>query len=136
MTNYDQLHNRQAPSLKGASLRRSGGRRPAIIGAICVGAAVTLGLTANTTLSWISDVIADQQEQSAHAQDIQIGTVEVQNGQDRCELLKFDNSTGRTINAAVRCHSDEAVDDRGVPIPLGTVHRLDSISKSFLGNGH
>jgi hypothetical protein len=45
----------------------------------------------------------------------------------------FDNQTGRIRPAREPC--DEAVLDRGgVPVPSGTIHRLDAISKSFSGN--
>lgn len=133
----DQNQGGQAPRLKGVSIRRSRGRRHALIGSTCFCAAIiVLAATANITLPWLSDVISKKQIQSADAQEARIGTIELQTGQDQCDLLKFDNDTGRTINDAVRCHSDVILDGRGAPMPMGTVHRLDSISKSFLGGGH
>ncbi len=108
-----------------------------LIGSTCVCALIiVLAVTANTTLPWLSNVISNKQIQSADAQEVRMGTIELQTGQDQCDLLKFDNDTGRTINASKGCHSDVMLDAHGAPIPMGTVHRLNSISKSFLGEGH
>jgi hypothetical protein len=48
----------------------------------------------------------------------------------RCQV--FDNRTGR-MSLAKAC-DEEARDKDGVPIPVGTIHRLDTISKSFSGH--
>jgi hypothetical protein len=134
--NGNRSHDRQRPPLKGASLRRLHGRRQVLIRTTGIAAAIiALTVTANITMPWISAVGANGQMQSGDAQDRRVGTIEVQSGQDRCDLLKFDNATGRRINASMSCHSDVMLDARGVPVPMGTVHRLDSISKSFLGHG-
>ena len=104
------------------------------IGSACVCAMIiALGVTANTTLPWLANVISSKQPQPVDVQEMRIGTIEVQTGQDQCGLLKFDNETGRTINESKSCHGNVALDAHGVPIPMGTVHRLDSISRSFLG---
>lgn len=125
----------QAQRLKGASRRRSSrGRRHVFIGSACVCAVIiALGVTANTTLPWLANVISSEQPQPVDVQEMRIGTIEVQTAQDQCDLLKFDNDTGRTINEFKSCHGNVALDAHGVPVPAGTVHRLNSISKSFLG---
>jgi hypothetical protein len=125
----DQTH-----SLKGASRQRaSRGCRHVFIGSACVCAMIiALGVTA-TTLPWLANVVSSKQPQPVDMQGMRIGTIEVQTGQDQCDLLKFDNDTGRTISESKSCHGDVALDAHGVPVPTGTVHRLDSISKSFLG---
>ena len=125
----------QPQSLKGASRRRSSReRRHVFIGSACVCAMIiALGVTANTTLPWLANVVSSKQPQPVDVQEMRIGTIEVQTGQDQCDLLKFDNDTGRTISESKSCHGNLALDAHGVPIPMGTVHRLDSISKSFFG---
>jgi hypothetical protein len=127
-------YNRGAQSLKGASRRRSSrGRRHVFIGSACVCAMImALGVTANTTLPWLANLLSSKQPQPVDVQEMRIGTIEVQTGQDQCDLLKFDNDTGRTVNGTKSCHGNVALDAQGVPVPTGTVHRLDSISKSFL----
>lgn len=47
--------------------------------------------------------------------------------------MKFDNRTGRTIENERHCENTTTLDAQGIPVPEGTIHRLDSISKSFLG---
>jgi hypothetical protein len=34
-------------------------------------------------------------------------------------------------DATTRCQEDVTLDAKGVPIPMGTVHTLNAISKSF-----
>jgi hypothetical protein len=60
------------------------------------------------------------------------GTIVVQIGQDQCTSIKFDNETGR-FDGATLCPTPP-LDSRGVPVPLGTMHRLDAIKKSFFSN--
>jgi hypothetical protein len=49
-----------------------------------------------------------------------------------CSQRTFDNQTGRMTRSQQPCEAT-AYDSKGVPIPLGTIHRLDAISKSFSG---
>jgi hypothetical protein len=94
---------------------------------------IALAVTANTTLPWLANIISSKSLRPVDVQEARIGTIEVQTGQDQCDVLKFDNDTGRTISDSKSCHNNVALDAHGVPIPTGTVHRLDSISRSFLG---
>jgi hypothetical protein len=50
----------------------------------------------------------------------------------RCRDLVFDNDTGEIAERAKPCEASVAVDDKGVPLPVGTLRRLDAIGKSFL----
>lgn len=91
--------------------------------------------TSNSTLPWLTHgAYFGDQSSSTNSQDSQAGTVVVQSGQDACDILKFDNNTGRTIDSSQHCHSSVVRDARGTPVPMGTVHRLNSISRSFLGS--
>jgi hypothetical protein len=47
-----------------------------------------------------------------------------------CWQQTFDNQTGRMTRSQRPCETT-AHDSNGVPIPLGTIHRLDAINKSF-----
>ena len=68
------------------------------------------------------------------AGEMRVGSVVHETGRAQCELMKFDNYTGRTIENAKHCKDTIVLDARGRPVPTGTIHRLDSISKSFLGD--
>jgi hypothetical protein len=50
-----------------------------------------------------------------------------------CRQKVFDNQTGRVLQQQKPCEA-AAYDINGVPAPLGTIHRLDAISKSFSGH--
>jgi hypothetical protein len=51
-------------------------------------------------------------------------------GNGDCQQEVFDNQTGRMTRLRQPC-DDTAQDANGIPIPKGTIHRLDAISKSF-----
>jgi hypothetical protein len=54
-------------------------------------------------------------------------------GNGDCQQQVFDNQTWRMTRSKQPCDPTE-VDAAGVPIPKGTMHRLDAISKSFRQN--
>jgi hypothetical protein len=61
------------------------------------------------------------------------GTIVHEGDAARCEKIKFDNDSGRIIELSASCDNRVVLDAHGVPVPLGTGHRLDEISKSFSG---
>jgi hypothetical protein len=50
-----------------------------------------------------------------------------------CSQQIFDNQSGRMFRSQKPCDMTE-YDANGVPVPAGTIHRLDAISKSFPGH--
>ncbi len=48
--------------------------------------------------------------------------------------MKFDNDSGRPIGQFKPCDTADILDANGVPMPTGTIRRLDAISKSFSRN--
>jgi len=50
---------------------------------------------------------------------------------NRCKQMIFDNDTGRIVESNKPCDKDVTLDEKGMPIPQGTVRRLGAISKSF-----
>jgi hypothetical protein len=50
-----------------------------------------------------------------------------------CKRLRFDDD-GRIFQDAVPCDQSSVRDARGQPVPVGTIRRLDAISKSFSGH--
>jgi len=72
--------------------------------------------------------------QAANTTDVGVGSISQQTDKGRCELVKFDNYSGRTIEYSQHCETNVVRDAHGTPVPVGTVRRLDSISKSFLGD--
>lgn len=47
-----------------------------------------------------------------------------------CQSRTFDNLTGRIWQTGAPC-PETSVDANGVPVPSGTIHTIDSISRSF-----
>lgn len=68
---------------------------------------------------------------SVSSVEVPVGRIVVQTDTEQCELMTFNNDTGHTTTSAGPCRSIVDLDAHGVPIPKGTIHRLDSISKSF-----
>jgi hypothetical protein len=60
-----------------------------------------------------------------------VGTIVLHSGPSGCQQKSFDNQTGQILNQPSSCHNDVVLDAKGMPIPAGTVHTLNSISKSF-----
>ena len=50
-----------------------------------------------------------------------------------CKRLRFDGD-GRVFQDAVPCDGATVLDVHGKPVPIGTMRRLDAISKSFSGH--
>jgi hypothetical protein len=50
-----------------------------------------------------------------------------------CSQQTFDNQTGRMVRSARPCDAT-TYDSNGAPVPVGTIHRLDAISKSFVAH--
>ena len=50
-----------------------------------------------------------------------------------CAQQVFDNQTGHMTTTPQPC-PPMVYDSNGFPVPIGTIHRLDSISKSFPGH--
>jgi hypothetical protein len=71
-------------------------------------------------------------EMATSRADIQsVGTIVLPSGANGCQHRMFDNRTGQISESGIPCQDSVAVDANGVPIPLGTVHTLNAISKSF-----
>jgi hypothetical protein len=76
---------------------------------------------------------SSQTASEAPANDLGSAKVTIDSADGRgCRQQVFDNQTGRMTRSQQPCDTT-ARDSNGVPIPLGTIHRLDAISKSFSG---
>src|ERR1700733_8146156 len=59
------------------------------------------------------------------------GKIIVQTDLNHCRQGTFDNENGRIVSNDGPCGGDTVLDAHGMPVPTGTIHRLNSISKSF-----
>jgi hypothetical protein len=94
---------------------------------------VALTVVASFSMARLYQAASNEQTQVGKSNDSGLGSVVMETNNQQCELLKFDNYTGRTVEDSKHCQNAVVLDAKGLPVPLGTVHRLDSISKSFLG---
>jgi hypothetical protein len=78
--------------------------------------------------------MAEPSAPASEVKEIRTGKIVLQTDPDQCAQMKFDNTDGRLIENLKPCEKDIRFDARGRAMPMGTVHRLDAISKSFLGN--
>jgi hypothetical protein len=116
---------------------RSTRRRDIVISSLCASAVVAaLAIAAELGVPWFSQPISNPAINTADIDNSQIGTLALQTDENKCEFMKFNNETGRTVEHDTRCREDVTLDAHGVPVPMGTVHRLDAISRSFLGGEH
>lgn len=60
-----------------------------------------------------------------------VGKIVLQAGTGKCKQIKFDNDSGGFAESSASCDDKIIFDKHGVPVPQGTIHRLDAISKSF-----
>jgi hypothetical protein len=120
---------------KGTSrpLRRMRERRKML--ALSIGILTTLGFLAALVVSprQLVSLIASSSNQSAaiNADSERVGKIVVQPGSNDCKQKKFDNQSGRISEHTSPCDDRIVLDVHGVPVPVGTIHRLDAIRKSF-----
>jgi hypothetical protein len=65
--------------------------------------------------------------------DVRTAKITIDSDGKGCWQQSFDNQSGRMSRSQQSCEAT-ALDSNGTPVPLGTIHRLDAISKSFSGH--
>jgi hypothetical protein len=60
-----------------------------------------------------------------------VATIVLHSSTSRCQQKSFDNRTGQISDQTSPCTNEVVLDANGMPIPAGTIHTLNSISKSF-----
>jgi hypothetical protein len=125
---------RSAPA-RAQSQRRQERRRALIVSCgilFVVGSGFVLAMTAELPMS---THLTNLSQTASEAPDNNLGfakvTIDSTDGSG-CRQQVFDNQTGRMTRSQLPCDTT-ARDSDGVPIPLGTIHRLDAISKLFSG---
>lgn len=68
---------------------------------------------------------------ASHAAPNGAATIVLHSSTGGCQQRSFNNQTGRISDQASSCHNDVVLDAKGMPMPTGTIHTLNSISKSF-----
>jgi hypothetical protein len=92
--------------------------------AISIAALAVLATQFGTLPSLVASNLAAREEGNV------VGSIMLHSPANECRHKTFNNRTGQIAEAGTPC-TDVVVDAKGVPVPLGTVRTMDSISKSF-----
>jgi hypothetical protein len=104
-------------------------RRALVI--VCLVAAITTAVViAAESLIWGYSLHAPQVALAAPDSELQTARITKDLGSKGCSQEAFDNKTGRMTRSPQPCDAT-TYDSNGMPVPVGTIHRLDAISKSF-----
>jgi hypothetical protein len=126
-----------APVRSGTKFRQQAQRKRRNVLVACLSTLTGIGLLAAvaSSVQWHAAPESDREAKSANVAMPQTGTVVVQSDTQRCEVAKFDNQTGQAVDGfKPSCSNAVVLDSHGIPVPTGTIRRLDSISKSFSGS--
>jgi hypothetical protein len=68
---------------------------------------------------------------ASHADPNSVATIVLHSSASGCQQRSFNNQTGQISDQTSSCQNDVVLDAKGMPMPIGTIHTLNSISKSF-----
>jgi hypothetical protein len=123
-----------APVHPRTAIQRKQERRRALI--ISCGMLLLATLTAAmvVTVQYPMSVHSNSPQTAMAMPDGDVRTAKITRDSDGkgCWQQIFDNQSGRMTRSQQPCEAT-AYDSHGTPVPLGTIHRLEAISKSFSG---
>jgi hypothetical protein len=124
-----------AQDAKPAHLRKAGAgqmrRRIAkmSLGVFAVGALIAVVAVFATDFRTAPAPVAENG--ASHVDPNSVATIIMHSRTSGCQQKSFNNQTGQISDQTSPCHDDVVLDAKGLPIPAGTIHTLNSISKSF-----
>ena len=124
-----------APGVKPAHMGKAGAgqkrRRLAkmSLGVFAVGASITV--VAVLAIGFGAAPSPVVENATSHAASNSVATIVLRSNASGCQQRSFNNQTGQISDQASSCHNDVVLDAKGMPMPTGTIHTLNSISKSF-----
>jgi hypothetical protein len=114
---------------KASARQRRGRLAKMCFGVVVVGA--LLAAVAMVAMVFIPAPPPSVEKAASRSEPNNSGTIVLHSGPSGCRERSFDNQTGQISDQSSPCHSDVVLDARGMPVPAGTIHTLNSISKSF-----
>jgi hypothetical protein len=106
-------------------------RRAMIIGGVISGSLMVVAVMA-TEFALSTHSSGSSQTATTPSNEIRSATIIAESLDDNCRQRIFDNQTGAMADTRRPCKDPAVFDVNGLPVPAGTIHRLDGISKSFL----
>ena len=120
---------KSAHTRKAGAAQRRGRLSTMCFGIIAVGALIAS--VAMVAMVFIPMPTPKAVEEASRAEPGSVGTIVLHSSSSGCQQKSFNNQTGQIFDQSSSCRNDVALDANGVPIPSGTIHTLNSISKSF-----
>ncbi len=124
-----------APGAKPAHMGKAGAgqkrRRLAkmSLGVLTVGAPITV--VAALAIGFSTAPAPVVENGASHADPNGVATIILHSSASGCQQRSFNNRTGQISDQTSSCSNDVVLDAKGMPMPTGTIHTLNSISKSF-----
>jgi len=124
-----------AQGAKPAQLRKAGAgqkrRRLAkmSLGVFAVGASIAVVAALAIGFSTVPAPLVENG--ASHADPNSVATIVLRSGASGCQQKSFNNQTGQISDQTSQCYNDITLDAKGMPVPTGTIHTLNSISNSF-----
>jgi hypothetical protein len=122
-------------SAKSAHARKAGaGQKRGRLATMCFGIIAMGALIAGVAMVamvFIPKPTPIAEKEASRAEPSSVGAIILHSSSSGCQQKSFDNRTGQIFDLPSSCRNDVALDANGVPIPAGTIHTLNSISKSF-----
>jgi hypothetical protein len=119
---------------KPSHMRKAASQKRARLTKICFGVLAGGALIAAVSMVamvFIPPPPPNVESRASRADPNSVGTIVLRSGPNGCQKKSFDNRTGQFSDQPSSCHNDVVLDAKGVPVPAGTIHTLNSISKSF-----
>jgi hypothetical protein len=74
-------------------------------------------------------VSSEESAQISDPKETHAGKIILKTNPDQCEQMKFDNDSGRITGDIGNCDSKVVLDGNGMPVPIGTINRLNAIGR-------
>lgn len=110
-------------------------RRALIIGSsvlLAVAVGVSVAIRSGRPLT-IQSFESPETASTSRDGDLRTAKITNNSGDGGCWQQSFDNQTGRMTRSQKPCENT-VYESSEAPIPVGTIHRLDAISRSFPGH--
>jgi hypothetical protein len=116
-------------------MRKSGaGQKRGRLARMCLGIIAVGGLIAAVAMMamvFIPALTSIAEKEVSRAEPSSVGTIVLHSNSSGCQQKSFGNRSGQILDQQSSRHNNVALEAKGMPIPSGTIHTLNSISKSF-----
>jgi len=103
---------------------------------VVVWSSLAIAASVIAAATWVSGIFSNTSPPARSTEMVQgqvnrYGTITVNPGSRNCEQKVFDNDAGSFVETHRSCTGDGDARSQDAKVPLGTVHTMNAISKSF-----